>query len=104
MTAGTGWLIVVLSGIGCYILKYAGYALPQRLFAHAWLQKLIGLLPIALLSALIVVEALADGSHYDADAARLAGFGVGAFVLWRKGSFLIVVISAAVTAAVIRQL
>lgn len=102
MTNQAGWLIVVLSGAGCYALKYIGYSLPQRLFTRSWLQKIIKLLPVALLSALIVVEAIAYGSHYDFDAARLAGFGMGGLVLWRKGSFLLVVVAAAATAALVR--
>lgn len=97
-----GWGIVLASGLGCFALKLAGYALPQRWFEHPGLRRVIEVLPVALLSALIVVEALADGRHYDLDWPRLAGVGVGAVALWRRAPFLVVVIAAAATAAVLR--
>lgn len=97
-----GWAIVLASGAGCYALKLAGYALPQRWFAQPGLRKVIGLLPVALLTALIVVQAMADGQRYDIDLPRLAGVGVGAILLWRRASFLLVVVGAAVTAALLR--
>jgi branched-subunit amino acid transport protein len=98
----SSWVIVLLSGLGCYALKYVGYALPQRWFEHPRLRRLIELMPVALLAALIVVEAVADGRHYDPDAARLAGFGVGAVAIWRRAPFIVVVVLAAVTAALLR--
>jgi uncharacterized membrane protein len=98
------WIIVLLSGLGCYALKYLGYALPQRWFEHPRLRRLIELMPVALLAALIVVEAVANGRHYDPDAARLVGFGVGAIAVWRRAPFIAVVVLAAVTAALLRVL
>ena len=59
---------------------------------------------MALLAALVVVEALANGQHYDLDWPRLAGFGVGAIAVWRRAPFLVIVIAAAVTAALLRLL
>jgi uncharacterized membrane protein len=98
----TGWWIVLLSSAGCYLLKYAGYAMPQRWFEHPRLNQLIELMPVALLAALIVVQAVASGRHYDLDAARLSGLGVGAVAVWRKAPFIVVVILAAGTAALLR--
>jgi uncharacterized membrane protein len=102
MSPTTGWVIVLLSGLGCYLLKFAGYALPQQWFDHPRLQRLLDLMPVALLAALIVVEAIADGRHYDVDASRLAGFGVGAVAVWRRAPFIAVVVLAAATAAALR--
>jgi branched-subunit amino acid transport protein len=102
MTASTGWLIVLCSGVGCYALKFAGYAMPQRWFDRPRLRQLIELLPVALLAALIVVEALANGRRFDPDAARLAGFALAAIAIWRKAPFIVVVVIAAATAAVLR--
>jgi branched-subunit amino acid transport protein len=102
VSASTGWAIVLLSGAGCYLLKFAGYAMPQRWFARPGLRSLIELLPVALLAALIVVEAVADGRHYDVNTARLIGVGVGAIAVWRKAPFIVVVVLAAGTAALLR--
>lgn len=103
MSDTSRWLVVLLSGGGCYALKAAGYAMPQRWFAHPRLRRMIELMPVALLAALIVVEALAAGRHFDVDAARLAGVGVAAVAIWRRAPFIVVVLLAAVTAAVWRQ-
>ncbi|HEY2043996.1 MAG TPA: AzlD domain-containing protein [Jatrophihabitans sp.] len=102
LSSTEGWLVVIASSAGCYALKYAGYAMPQRWFAHPGLRRLIELMPVALLAALIVVEALANGRHYDWNAARLAGLAVGAVAVWRKAPFIVVVVLAAATAAVLR--
>jgi len=98
----TGWTVVLASGAGCYALKLAGYALPQRLLARPGLRRVIGLLPVALLSALIVVQSVADGSRYDINLPRLAGLAVAGLALWRRAPFLVVVVSAAATAALLR--
>lgn len=97
-----GWAIVLVGSVGCYALKLAGYALPQRWFDSPALRRVIGVLPIALLAGLIVVETIADGSRYDIDWPRLAGLGAGALALSRRAPFLVVVVGAAVTAAVLR--
>ncbi len=96
------WTVVLVGSVGCYALKLAGYALPQRWFSSPALRRVIGILPIALLAGLIVVETIADGSHYDIDWPRLAGLGAGAVALARKAPFLVVVVAAAVTAALLR--
>ena len=102
MTGATGWTIVLASSAGCYALKLAGYAMPQAWFDHPRLRRLIELMPVALLAALIVVEAVASGRHYDWDGARLAGVGVGAIATWRRAPFIVIVVLAAATAAVLR--
>jgi uncharacterized membrane protein len=93
---------VLLSGVGCFLLKYAGYAMPQRWFAHPRMRDAITLMPVALLSALIVVEAIASGRHYDVNAARMAGVAVAAVAVWRRAPFIVVVVVAAATAGLLR--
>ncbi|MDQ1732996.1 MAG: hypothetical protein QOK10_3155 [Pseudonocardiales bacterium] len=104
MSNATGWYIVLLSGVGCYALKLAGYVMPARWFEHSRLRRLIELMPVALLAALIVVQAVASGRHYDWNAARLAGVAVAAIAVWRKAPFIVVVILAATTAALLRAI
>ena len=97
------WALVVATVVGCYLLKLAGYVVPERVLARPQVRRLVGLLPVALLAALVVVQAVADGRHLDFDAARLAGLGVGAVAVWRRAPFLVVVVAAGLTAAVLRQ-
>jgi putative Mg2+ transporter-C (MgtC) family protein len=58
---------------------------------------------VALLVALVVVQSVASGRHYDVDAARLAGVAAGAVAVWRRLPFLVVLVIAAITAAGLRQ-
>jgi branched-subunit amino acid transport protein len=98
------WALTLATIGGCYALKLAGYVVPERVLEHAGVRRLVELVPVALLAALVVVEAVANGRHVEWDTARLAGFGVGAVAVWRRAPFLVVVIAAALTAALLRQL
>jgi branched-subunit amino acid transport protein len=97
------WALVLATVAGCYLLKLAGYLVPARVLDHPGVRRIVELVPVALLAALVVVEALANGRHYDVNGPRLAGFAVGAFAVWRRAPFLVVVVSAAVVAALLRQ-
>lgn len=104
MTAATAWGIVIASGVGCFLLKFAGYAMPQRWFDAAHIRRAVEIMPVALLAALVVVQSVADGRHYDIDAQRLAGVAVGAVAVWRRAPFIVVVVAAGLTAALLRLL
>jgi branched-subunit amino acid transport protein len=96
------WTLVIATIIGCYLLKLAGYLVPARVLDRPRVRRLVELVPVALLAALVVVEAVANGRHLDWDGPRLAGFGVAAVAVWRRAPFLVVIVSAAVVAALLR--
>lgn len=96
------WTIVIGTVVGCYLLKLAGFLVPERVLDHGPTRRAVELVPVALLAALVVVEAVASGRHYDIDWPRLAGFAVGALAVWRRAPFLVIVVAAAVTAALLR--
>ena len=98
----TLWELVVATIAGCYAFKLAGYLVPAHLLARPAVRRVVELLPVALLAALVVVEAVAAGRHIDLDGPRLAGFGVAAVAVWRRAPFLVVVVAAAATAALLR--
>lgn len=98
------WVLVLATAGGCYALKVAGYLVPAPLLDAPQVRRLVELLPVALLAALVVVEAVASGRHLQWDAARLAGFGAAAVAVWRRAPFLPVVVIAAVVAAAARQI
>jgi uncharacterized membrane protein len=100
----TLWELVIATIAGCYAFKLAGYVVPERVLSHSVVRRLVELVPVALLAALVVIEAVADGRHIDLDGPRLAGFAVGAVAVWRRAPFLVVVIAAAATAGVLRLL
>lgn len=98
----TVWIVVIGTVVGCYLLKLIGYLVPSRVLDHGPTRRAVELVPVALLAALVVVEAVANGRHYVIDWPRLAGFGVGALAVWRRAPFLVIVVAAAVTAALLR--
>ena len=99
------WTAVLATSFGCYALKLLGWSVPARWLQVDRLQRAAALLPLALLAALIVVQAFGSGRSLSLDA-RSAGFAVavaGVAVL-RRAPFLVVVLAAAATAALVRAL
>jgi branched-subunit amino acid transport protein len=96
------WLAILGAGVGCYLLKLAGLSLPERVLEHPVVERVADLIPVALLGALIAVQVLADGTHLTVDA-RTAGLAAAAVALVLRAPFLIVVLVAAATAALLRM-
>ncbi len=96
------WVLVLVTAAGCFALKLAGYLIPARALNHPRVRRLVEMMPVALLAALVVVEAVASERHIDLNAARLAGLGVGAVAVWRRAPFLLVIVLAGLTAALLR--
>jgi branched-subunit amino acid transport protein len=99
------WLAIGVCGLGCYLLKLAGLSIPTRVLERPLVQRIADLLPVALLAALIMVQVFSGGDgdrpRIELDA-RLAGLGAAALALVLRAPFLLVVVIAAVTAALIR--
>lgn len=98
----TLWVLVAATVLGCYLQKLAGYLVPARLMEGPRVRRTVELLPVALLAALVVVQAVADGRHLDFDGPRLAGLGAAAVAIWFRAPFLAVIVVAAVVAALLR--
>ena len=97
------WAMIVLAGVGCFLVKLAGLSVPQRLLEHPRAERVADLLPVALLAALIGVQVLGEGDTLSVDA-RLAGLGAAVVALLLRAPFLAVVSVAAVCAAAARLL
>lgn len=95
------WAAVIIASVGTYIEKIAGYVLPERLLESAPLRRLTSVMPIALLAALVAVQTFASGQSLVVDA-RLAGLLAAIIALIARAPFIVVVVVAAVTAAVLR--
>lgn len=98
----TLWTAVLVASIVCVALKAIGYLLPAGWVEAPRPARIADLLTVALLSALVVVQALAAGPQNVVDA-RLPAVGVAAVLLWARAPFLVVVAGAAVTAALLRS-
>lgn len=93
--------LIVLVAVTTLLAKGIGPAATGARELPAPAVRVVVLLAPALLSALIVTNALADGArlHVGADT---AGAAVAALLLWRKAPVLVVVIAAAVSTALLR--
>lgn len=100
----TMWLAVLAACALAFALKLGGYLVPQHILDIPWVHRVTPLLPVALLSALIVTQAvLTNDGHLVLDA-RAAGVAVAVLLLILRAPFLLVVAGAALTAALVRGL
>ena len=95
------WFAVVAGSLGCYVQKLAGYFLPLSVLENPSVRRVAGLLPVALLAALVGVQTFADGQSLVLDA-RAVGLAAAAVALLLRAPFLVVVLVAAATAAGLR--
>lgn len=96
------WLATLAASFGCYGLKLAGVSLPESLLANPRAQRIAGLLPIAMLSALVVTDLFDVDRHLTVDWQLLAGVGAGSVALWRGRSLIVVFVIAIAATALLR--
>jgi hypothetical protein len=101
MTAVWGGIVVMI--VGCFALKYAGLSVPERVLQHPLTVRATDLLPAGLLGALIAVQVFARDGAVEIDA-RLLALGVAAVLLALRVPFLPMVFTAALVAALVRQI
>jgi branched-subunit amino acid transport protein len=94
------WVAVLAGSLGCYLLKLAGLSVPPKVLENKAVQRIATALPIALLTALIVIQTFTTGHRLTIDA-RAAGLGAAAIAVLLRAPFLVVGV-AALTAALIR--
>ena len=88
-------------GVGTFAYRAAGPLLHSRFTMKPRTVALMSTAAIVLLVALMVTSTFADGKDL-ADPARPLGVLVGGVLAWRRAPFVVVVISAAATAALVR--
>ncbi|MEV6599336.1 AzlD domain-containing protein [Actinoplanes sp. NPDC051346] len=92
---------IVVLAVGTYVMRLSGVLLRDRLELSDRLQRLLPMAAATLLAALAGTAALIEGSGF-AGVARPAGVAVGALLAWRRAPFVVVVLAAALTAALLR--
>jgi branched-subunit amino acid transport protein len=99
----TTWIVILGSAAATFAIKAAGpVALGGRQLPGAF-NRVIALLAPAILAALIVTAALADGDEL-AVGADTVGVAAGALVVWRLNSVVGSVVVAAGVTALLRAL
>jgi branched-subunit amino acid transport protein len=92
---------IVALGVGTYGMRLGGVLLRGRLKLSATVQRVLQMAAAALLAALAGTAALMAGAEF-AGVARPAGVLVGGVLAWRRAPFVVVVLAAAGTAALLR--
>ena len=96
------WTAVLLACGLAYVTKLAGYLVPPAWLAGRATARALGLLPVALLAALVGVQTMsAPGPSLVLDA-RLAGVAAAVVALRLRAPFLVVLVVAAGVAALTR--
>jgi branched-subunit amino acid transport protein len=97
------WPAVIAGSLGCYALKLLGLSVPEKVLANVRVRRVAELIPVALLGALILTQTFTSGRHLTLDA-RAAGLTVAIVCVWRRAPFLVVVVLATATAALLRAM
>lgn len=95
------WAPLLAGCAACYLLKLAGLSMPQRWLQEPRIQRTVPLLPVALLAALIGINTFSSGTALALDA-RAAALAVAGVAVLLRAPFLVVVVAAAATAALVR--
>ena len=95
------WAGVIVASLSCYAFKLAGMSLPQSWLRERRVQRIVQLLPIALLASLVATQTFSTGRHLVLDV-RAASLAVALIAVLLRAPFLVVVIAAAATAALLR--
>ena len=97
------WAGVLVASASCYALKLAGLSLPQSWLQNQRVQRTVPMIPIALLAALVGTQTFSVGQHLVLDV-RAAALAVAVVAVILRAPFLVVIVLAAATAALLRLL
>lgn len=86
-----------------YALKAVGPLLAGGRQLRPGVRQALDLVAVPLLAALILVQTVGVGHRLTVDA-RLPALAVAAILVWRRAPFLVVVLAAAATAALLRAI
>jgi hypothetical protein len=97
----TVWQIILVASIAVLAIKLLGYLVPPKVLEAPRAARTAELTTVALLSALIVVQTAGVGQALSIDA-RLPAVVVAAVLFALKVPFVLVIVAAAATAALLR--
>jgi branched-subunit amino acid transport protein len=97
------WLAVLVVGLATVALKATGPVLVGGRALPDWVMNVVSLFAPALLAALVITQAFADGERLVLDA-RAAGLGAGAVAAVLRAPLALVIVVAAAATALVRAL
>jgi branched-subunit amino acid transport protein len=103
MSGTSVWIAVVAGSVGCYLLKLAGLSVPAAWVQQPWVARIVDFVPAALLAALVGVQAATSGHRLVLDG-RLVALAVAAVALALRAPFIVVLVLAGATGALVHVL
>ncbi|TCB97845.1 AzlD domain-containing protein [Micromonospora zingiberis] len=95
--------VIVALAVGTYAFRVSGVLLRDRLDLPVWARQLLPVGAATLLAALAATAALTEVGGF-AGWARPTGVLVGVLLAWRRAPFVLVVVGAAASTALLRLL
>ena len=95
------WPALLGLAAASYLLKAIGPVLAGQRRLRPAVEQVLDLVAVPLLAALILIQTL-DGGRQIVFDARVPALLVAGVLVWRRAPFLVVVLSAAATAALLR--
>lgn len=96
------WRLILVLAAVAFGFKVLGLVIIGSRELPAPLERCLALVPAALLAALIAKDTLSTGQDLVLDE-RAAGIAVAVIAAWRKAPFVVVVVLASATTALLRQ-
>ncbi|MEP7160971.1 MAG: AzlD domain-containing protein [Dermatophilaceae bacterium] len=96
------WATVLAASAVTYLIKLVGHLVPAGWLSGSRTTRLVALLPVALLTALVATQAFVGAAGDPTLDARAAAVAVAVVALALRAPFLLVVLLAAATAAILR--
>ena len=97
------WAALLGLAVAAYALKAIGPVLVGRRHVPEDVTEVLALIAVPVLAALILVQTFGGAGRLVLDA-RVPAMAVAALLVWRRAPFLVVVLSAAATAALLRAI
>ncbi|MGA9101338.1 AzlD domain-containing protein [Aeromicrobium sp.] len=97
------WLLIILVAVLTAAIKAAGPVALGGRELPAWFSSIVTVMPAAVLTALVVTAALANGKELSVGP-DTAGVAVAGLIAWRGGSVIMCVLAAAIVTAGLRAI
>ena len=97
------WVVVLATCVGCYVLKAAGFLVPERLVTAPRTAAAVRVLPLALLASLIVTQTFQTRTGFALDG-RALGVAVAAVALRLHAPLALALVLAVAAAALLYAL
>ncbi len=98
------WIAILAASLLVYSWKLIGSLLPQSVLNHPVVSRSAGLLTVALMAGLVGVQAFVNSESQIVLDARFPALVVAGVLAWRRVPFIVIVIAAAATSALLRLL